>query len=203
MIEIMLNKNSKIDRIGEITLMIADTGSNQSLVTVDNKNRIKIWSDLSSKISITLTNIKSDTIKSIALIQNEDLLAVTNKEIIEIWNLTNKSKKTALIGHKGDVNALQTIKMMNKIFLLSGSQDNTIKVWNKQFENIQTLDDHSAAILTFSYNPNLQLVASSDKNNLIKIWSLSFKEEAKKQTAHNSSIKTICVLNNGLIATGS
>ena len=179
------------------------TGSNESLISLDNKNKIRIWNNLSFTNSIQLKKNKSDSIKSISLLQNDNLLAVANKEKIEIWNLKNQSKIQDLIGHKGNVNALQLINFMNKTYLLSASQDNTIRLWSKQFENIQTIEDLSAAATIFAYNPNLQLVASNDINSLIKIWSLSFKEEAQKKSAHDTSIYTICVLNNGLIATGS
>ena len=140
---------------------------------------------MSFKNSIQLKANKSDAIKSIALLQNEKLLAVANKEIIEIWNLTNQSKIKNLFEHKGNVNALLIFEFMNKTYLLSASQDNKIKVWDEQFENIQTKEDHLGAVSTFAYNPNLQLVASSGTNNLIKIWSLSFKEDAIKELAHN------------------
>jgi len=176
-------------------------GSNQTLITLDNKNKIKIWNDLSFKNSTLLKSNRSDSIKSVTLLQNEKLLAVANKEIVEIWNLTDQSKTTSLIGHEGNVNALQKFNSMNKTYLISGSQDNTIRVWDEQFVNIQT--DYSSVVSTFAYNHKLQLLAGSDKNNFIKIWLPSIKDNAQKKLAHDDILSTICVLNNGLIATGS
>jgi WD40 repeat protein len=53
------------------------------------------------------------------------------------------------------------------------------------------------------YNHQLHLITSNSKNNIIKIWSFSFKQLIEKKLAYNYSISTICVLDKGLIATGS
>jgi WD40 repeat protein len=41
------------------------------------------------------------------------------------------------------------------------------------------------------------------KDNSIKIWALTHKQLIEKELAHYGYITTICVLENGLIATGS
>jgi len=176
-------------------------GNSGNLVAVDNKNRIRVWNDSSLNKSKLLKNNKSESIKSIAFFQKE-LLAVANTKI-EIWNLTNDSLITTLTEHKGVVNVLVSIKFLNKTYLLSGSDDNTIRVWDEQLKNIQTLRNHSGSVTLLAYNPSRQLVASSAIDNSIKIWSSSFKLEAEKKSAHNSWILKICVLNNDYIATGS
>jgi len=176
--------------------------SDGHLVTVDHKNRIKIWNDLSFTKSRLLNNNNSDLIRSIALIQNRDLLAVGNSNI-EIWNLTNKSISKVLTEHEGIINALESINFMNKTYLLSSSQDNTIRVWDANFENIQTLREHTKPVTRLAYNPIHKLLASSAQDDLIRIWSPSFKVDFEKKSAHENTIMSICVLNNGLIATGS
>jgi hypothetical protein len=119
---IIINLKFYKESLGEIIIMI--TGSNESLISLDNKNKIRIWNNLSFTNSIQLKKNKSDSIKSISLLQNDNLLAVANKEKIEIWNLKNQSKIQDLIGHEGNVNALQLINFMNKTYLLFTRQYN-------------------------------------------------------------------------------
>ena len=95
------------------------TASNESLISLDNTNEIRIWNNLSFTNSIQLKSNKSDSIKSISLFQNENLLAVANKENIEIWNLKNQSKIQDLIGHEGNVNVeyfSKLVRIDEKVF---------------------------------------------------------------------------------------
>ena len=89
------------------------------------------------------------------------------------------------------------------MYLLSGSSDKTIFVWeiNNSYKFFDKLEGHSEAITSLAVLDKGVASASADKT--IKIWSLSFKEDAVKELAHDYPILTICVLNNGLIATGS
>jgi len=170
------------------------------LVAVDSKNRIRIWSDLSLTNSRLLRNNTKDFIKSISFFPNGLLAVAADKT--EIWNLSNDSIITALSERTArNVNALQSIYFMNKTYLLTASQDNTIRVWNETFTNIKTLRKHSEPVTILTYNSNLQIVASSSQDNSISVWSISFKIEAEK--TYPKLMSAICILRNGLIATAS
>jgi len=146
----------------------------------------------------------SKSIKSIALFEN-DLLAIGTCDInkIEIWNITNKSKILNLNDHNDCVNALLSVKLLNQTFLISGSADSSIKLYDNNLNNIQTMKKHKAMISSLAYNNQLQLITSNSADNKIQIWSFSYKQLIERKLAHNKSISKICVLDNGLIATGS
>jgi WD40 repeat protein len=138
------------------------------LIGVDNKNRIKLWNK-SSFNNYSNINQFNKTIKSIALLEN-NLLAIGSCDInkIEIWNVTNKSKIFDLNDHTECVNTLISINLINKTFLISGSDDTTIRLYD--FKNIQTIKETSP-VLKLEYNPQSQLIASISKKEKIKIWS--------------------------------
>ncbi len=92
---------------------------------------------------------------------------------IEIWNVTNKSKIFDLNDHTDCVNTLISINLINKTFLISGSDDTTIRLYDSFFKNIQTINENISPVLRLKYNPDNQLIASISKNNKIKIrWEL-------------------------------
>jgi len=144
------------------------------------------------------------SIKSIALLEN-DLLAIGTCDInkIEIWNITNKSKILNLNDHNDCVNALLSVKLLNKSFLISGSADSSIKLYDNNLKTIQTLREQKGSILSLDYIHQLQLITSNSSDKKIKIWSFSYKKLVEIKLAHNKTIMAICVLENGLIATGS
>jgi len=147
----------------------------------------------------------NQSIKSIALAEN-DMLAIgscdTNK--IEIWNVRNQSNILALNDHTDCVNALITFKHLDKTYLISGSADSEVRLYDADFTSIQTLKEHKGPVLALDYNPQLHLVASNSTDNKIKIWSFSYKLLVEMKQAHTKAIiRAICVLESGLIATGS
>ena len=172
------------------------------LIGVDNKNRIKSWNK-SSFNNYSNINEFNKTIKSIALLEN-NLLAIASCDMngIEIWDVKNQSKSFDLNDHTDCVNTVISLNFFDQTFLISGSADTTIRLYDSYFKNIQTIQENSDPVLTLEYNPQNKLIASNSKSNKIKIWSFSYNMNERKK-AHDNGINTICVLGNGLIATGS
>ncbi|MFM6621008.1 MAG: WD40 repeat domain-containing protein, partial [Dolichospermum sp.] len=57
--------------------------------------------------------------------------------------------------------------------LASGSDDNTIKLWNARTGNLlQTLTGHSSSVRSVAYSPDGQTLANGSYENTIKIWRL-------------------------------
>jgi len=98
------------------------------------------------------------------------------------------------------VNAL-SIDNKNK-FLFSWSSDKKILVWDyeKDFRLVERITEHEDAITSLISFDNIKASASLDKT--IKIWYFSFKQLNEKKLAHDDTMWKICVLENGLIATG-
>ena len=176
------------------------------LIGVDNKNRVKLWNK-SSFNSYQNINEFNQTIKSIALLEN-DLLAVGSCGInkLEIRNIAvNQSQTVANLNYQNEcVNSLLSFKHSNKAFLLSGSEDTTIRLYDLyDFTSIQTLKEHSGSILAMDFSSYLSMIASSSTDNKIKIWTLANKQLNEIEKAHTNNINAIYILANGLIATAS
>ncbi|MGK7901848.1 MAG: WD40 repeat domain-containing protein [Hormoscilla sp.] len=55
--------------------------------------------------------------------------------------------------------------------LASGSNDNTIKIWNlRSGRLLRTLTGHSGPVRSVAISPDGQLLASGSNDNTIKIW---------------------------------
>jgi len=189
-----------IDLYGKIALFAQ---KDKYLVGVDNKNRVQLWNQSSFPIYQRIIEMR-DEIKSIAFLEN-DLLAIgkCNNNKIEIWNVTNQSIILTLNDHNDCVNALLSVRLLNQSFLISGSDDKTIQLHDNNFKTLQILNIQDS-VLTLNYNTNsMILIAGRMKDNSIKIWTFAHKILIEKVSAHNDTIRTICVLENGLIATGS
>ena len=178
--------------------------NDEYLIGVDNQNRIKLWN---SSFFENFTNIAKfkQSINSIALLENDHLaIGSCGTDKIEIWSVKNQSKILALNDHKACVNTLLSVSVLNKTFLISSSADKTIQLYDQNFIRKQTVNHQTDSVLAIKYNPQLQLLASNSTNQKLKIWSFSYKIRAEIIRAHyNGSIEAICMLENGLIATGA
>ncbi len=122
-----------------LSKVLSFTQNDKFLAGVDNKNRIKFWNQ-SSFTSYQSLNKLNGSVGSLNFLQN-DVLAIgkcsSNK--IEIWNISRKSFVSALNDHKDCVNTLLSVNHSDKTFLLSGSTDTTIRLYDNNFRSIQTL----------------------------------------------------------------
>jgi len=57
------------------------------------------------------------------------------------------------------VNTVITLNFFDQTFLISGSADTTIRLYDSYFKNIQTIQENTGPILTLVYNPQGQLIA--------------------------------------------
>lgn len=55
--------------------------------------------------------------------------------------------------------------------IVSGSWDQTIKIWNNQGKLLKTLYGHSGKVESVSFSSDSQIIASGSNDHTIKIWS--------------------------------
>ena len=86
--------------------------------------------------------------------------------------------------------------------MASGSEDNTIKIWNTDDGSVvRTLTGHNADIFSLAVLPNGNL-ASGSGDTTIKIWNTD-EGLIRTLTGHTDAIKALAVLQNGYLASAS
>lgn len=64
----------------------------------------------------------------------------------------------------------------NRPLLISGSADNTVKLWNVgNGELIHTFVGHSNWLFSVVFSPNSQLIASGSADQTVKVWEVATK----------------------------
>jgi WD40 repeat protein len=59
----------------------------------------------------------------------------------------------------------------NNQYLITGSEDKTIKIWQLQTKKLlQTLVGHTAAVKAIALSPDGEIIASGSEDKTIKIW---------------------------------
>lgn len=93
---------------------------------------------------------------------------------IKVWGVTAGTPHFSLEGtngHERGVNCIDYYPGGDKPYLLSGSDDRTIKVWDYQTKAcLQTLKGHSHNISSVVFHPRLPLVISASEDGTVRLW---------------------------------
>ena len=108
---------------------------------------------------------------------------------LKIWDWEEKVCLSTLKGHKKWIKCI--LELDNDI-ILSGSDDNNIKVW-KNFINIKTLKKHTHSVRALC-QINYNFFASGSFDCTIKIWEIKTWKCVQTLFGHNSNITSLISL---------
>ncbi|MBU7583001.1 MAG: serine/threonine protein kinase [Nostoc sp. TH1S01] len=106
-------------------------------------------------------------------------------------------------GHASDVNSVAFAP--NGQILASGSDDQTIKLWNLATgTEISTLKGHLKWIWAIAFHPDGKILASGSADQTIKLWNLATTEEIRTFTGHTAGVAAVAFSPDGkILASGS
>ncbi|GKZ27706.1 hypothetical protein AbraIFM66951_006144 [Aspergillus brasiliensis] len=103
-----------------------------------------------------------------------------------------------LTGHSGSVNSVAFSS--DGLTLASGSDDNTIKLWNvKTGSELQTLTGHSGSVRSVAFSSDGSTLASGSSDQTIKLWNVETGSELQTLTGHSGSFRITTVTQLDLI----
>ena len=83
---------------------------------------------------------------------------------------------------------IKILKRNDSKKIITGSEDNTLKVWDISGKLLHTLRGHFAGIRTISISPNNNLIISGSEDYNIRIWNMETGRILKVLQDHEFSI---------------
>ncbi|MGL4499516.1 MAG: WD40 repeat domain-containing protein, partial [Planktothrix sp.] len=148
--------------------------SNQKdmLVSASKDGIVRVWSLQALPRMIELKDYKiyssSFSGKHSNLVASPGRDLITNDHVVVLWNLEGEVKKT-FRGHSNTVNNVSF--SADQTMIASASDDQTVKVWNLEGKEINTIV-HPSAVWSVVFSPNNQLIATASNDHKIRIWGI-------------------------------
>ncbi|TYI89665.1 hypothetical protein E1A91_D03G070700v1 [Gossypium mustelinum] len=90
---------------------------------------------------------------------------------IKIWNLGSPNPNFTLDAHQKGVNCVDYFSGGDKPYLITGSDDNTAKVWDYQTKScVQTLEGHTHNVSAVCFHPDLPIIITGSEDGTVRIW---------------------------------
>jgi len=175
---------------------------------------VKIW-DLSDyeNATVTMTLPTSANVYSTTIFEHDSSLLIASAGCdpneIQVRNLENNSLYCTLTGHSNCIHVLVNYEINGKTFLVSGSVDKTIKLWDiVSKECVHTFIGHSGSVFSLDVfeKDGKKLLVSGSYDKTIKLWDLDCKSLVITFIGHSSwvfSVKVFFKGNQPYLASGS
>jgi WD40 repeat protein len=133
----------------------------------------------------TLTG-HSDTVSSLLLTQNGELISGSCDKRIKIWDMnTEKCIKTI----SGNQKAIYALAINRRGQVISGSMNNSIKVWDLESGVcVQTLRGHEDWTNALVFSEDNDLLISGSNDSTIKIWDFNTGRCLKTLIGHSNDV---------------
>ena len=90
---------------------------------------------------------------------------------VKVWSVSSPTPNFSLEGHLRGVNTVDYYRGGDKPYLVSGSDDFTIKVWDYQTKAcISTLDAHTHNVSAVLFHPRLPIIISASEDGTVRFW---------------------------------
>jgi WD40 repeat protein len=190
---------------------VAFTPDGKMLATGGHDRKILFWNLRDRQVENTLS-LDDTAAHSMVLSQDGKILITGSYRKIKVWetsstlnqkNLPDIQPIYTLMGHSHIVSSLAM--SADAKFLVSGSQDQTIRVWNLATgELVHTLKGHRDSVNTVALSPDEQIIASGSADKTIKLWHLQSGELLGTFTGHANTVTALSFTASGeMLVSGS
>jgi serine/threonine protein kinase len=147
---------------------VALSPDQETIVSGSKDFTVKIWSAETGELIRSLTQPEGhrDVVRAVAISPDGTQVASASWEKdVKLWNLQTGKLSRTLLGHTGKVVA---VSFINDLTLASGSEDETIRIWNTQNEQVQEVKEPHSDILSLAVGSDQTVVSMGD--HTIKLW---------------------------------
>jgi small GTP-binding protein len=134
---------------------------------------------------------------------NGEMLAGHGSKTIYVWDIKNGTLQSTLEGHTAYI---QHLSFSSDGRLLVSGSENELRLWNTDTWESTSIDNLASLIGHPVFHPSLRLIASSDKDSVMRIWDFNpmklMGNRASQKSIQYTTAKLVIVGDSGVGKTG-
>ena len=173
------------------------SADNQTLVSGSWDLSVRVWNVVTQQSKVMRGH--TDVITSVQLSDDEIMQTVLSSswdQKVRVWGVSdNQLPLKNLRGHTKSVNSVHISK--NADIIASGSEDGTIRVWNRtESHNVVILRGHTDHVTAIQLSENGEWLISGSLDHSIRLWDIKTGITIKA-LHHTEAIYSICYYGDG------
>ncbi len=167
----------------------------KNIVCCLSNKKIEIWDIETFKKVKVIHDIDSLITNVVFNAEKNYLIFTSNDYSFKIWNFLLEKISLEIDSHDDKISSLNESPDGKKI--ITGSEDNTLKVWDISGKLLHTLRGHFAGIKTVAVSPKSNLVISGSEDYNIRIWDIETGRILNVLQDHEFSLSNIKISSSG------
>jgi WD40 repeat protein len=207
--DLILDKNKNFQKAKEIHTLLGHKGgvacvafdkTGKRLASGSGDKTIIVWDLEKGKPEQTLKGHQGG-VRTLAFAASGKLASGSDDASIRVWDpATGKEIGAPLTGHSGAVNSVAFLSLgIAELpeLLVSGSNDQTVRLWNEG-KPAGIFRGHANAVSAVAVSPKWGFFASASWDSTIKFWASSSTDERFTLTGPTEPIRALAISRNGL-----
>ena len=181
---------------------LAVSPDNKLLVSGSDDKTVRVW-NIKERKEQFFYQAHSGVIKSVIFSPMGDFIISGSDDCkVCVWSIKDRKVLHSLEGHKGSVLSVTMAAAfdinINRGLIISGSLDNTIRIWEIPREEgltvkQDTLNGHTGPVLSVAVSSNYKFVVSGSGDNTIRIWSVIERKELWSLSGHTGPVYSVAI----------
>ncbi|KAH3900446.1 TOR complex subunit LST8 SCDLUD_003428 [Saccharomycodes ludwigii] len=167
------------------------------LVSAGYDHTIRFWEALTGVCSRTIQHTDSQ-VNRLEMTSDKRFLAAAGNLHVRLYDIrsANPNPVTSFEGHKNNITSI-SFHQDNK-WMVSSSEDGTIKVWDVRSPSVQRNFKHNSPVNEVVIHPNQGELLSCDRDGNIKVWDLGENKCSQEVTPEDDTpLQTLSIAGDG------